>query len=61
MQTKVLITERPNDMWWIGSQILDVNENCIYLMNRSQNPIHLKKHQHIADIYSVEQVNTTHT
>ena len=56
MQKKVMITERPNITPWIGGQIVDVHDGCVKLTNETIYPIHLKKHQHIADVYNVNQI-----
>ena len=54
-QKKVCVTERPTEIPWIGSQLLDVQNGCIDLVNNTQHPLYLKKHAHIGDIRNVTQ------
>ena len=64
LQKKVAVTERPSAVNWIGGQIVDVKNGCIELVNYTENPVYVKKHQHVADIKNVKQmcvnkINTT--
>ena len=56
-QNKVTVTERPSKDPWLDTQIVDVNNGCIQLKNINNHAIYLRKHQHIADITNVKQVN----
>ena len=50
MQKKVMVTERPSKQPWIGGQILDIDNGCINIENKTPLPIYLKRHEHIADL-----------
>ena len=58
MQKKALITERPSNLSWIKSQIVDVANGLVTIENTTPFPVHLKKHEHIADVVNVQCVNS---
>ena len=55
-QKRVCVTERPSRTPWIGCQIVDVKDGCLTLTNKTQQPLYLKKHEHIGDIRNITQV-----
>ena len=56
-QKKVSISPRPSNSFWIGSKLLDVSDGCVTLTNNLKYPIHLKRHEHIADIKAVKSTS----
>ena len=56
LQKKVCITERPNNLTWIGTRILDVKDGIINIVNNTNHPVYLNKYQHIADVSNVERI-----
>ena len=59
LQKKICITERPNTSPWIGSQILDVKNGVVDIINKADYPVHLYKYQHIADVSNVRHIKTS--
>ena len=59
MQKKVVVTGRPSNSSWIGCEILDTENGLVHIENNTLSPVHLKKHQHIADVHNVQRVNTS--
>ena len=56
-QKKVLVTNRPTQISWVSTRVLDIHDGCVSIENDSKHPVYLKKHEHIADIKSIKQIS----
>ena len=56
-QKKVLVTHRPTSLSWVSPRVLDIHDGCVSIVNDSKHAVHLRRHDHIADIKTVQEIS----